>query len=151
MKFIIGLFAAIGVLAVLTVIAGVVLIGYGISSFPEKPEYANRDVIEKKYSKDLAIINGEIKSEKFNFKNKLSSDILAVFEDNTEILKKHQYTGKSYSLSNDSGVGTLKKNKTIIDCIVYTIKDKEKSYYIYILDRNKPTQNDSPKSPLPSK
>lgn len=147
MKFIIGLFAIIGVMAVLTVIAGVVLIGYGISSISEIPEYANRDGVEKKYSKDLAII----KSENFNFKNKLSSDILAVYEDNTEILKKHQYTGKSYSLSNDSGVGTLKKNKTTIDCIVYAIKEKEKSYYIYILDHNKPAQKEASKSPLPSK
>ena len=152
MKFIVGFFAVIGVLAVLIVIGGVVFIGYGISSLSEKPEYANKDAIEKKYSKDLAIIKSEIKSEKFNFKNKLSSDILAVYDGQTERLKKYKYTGKSYSLSGDSGIGTLKDNKVIIDCVVYEIKEKEQSYYIYILDHNKPAQqNEVSKSPLPTR
>lgn len=137
MKILIGCLAFIGVLVVIAIIGSVLLVGYGFANFPKKPTYANREEIEKQFSKDLIILNSEIKNNKFDFKNKLSPDVLAIYEDDKDILKLKEYTGKSYFITNDSGVGTLTSSGNKIDCIVYTIKNNEKSYNIYFIDRQK--------------
>ena len=108
MKKIIGCLALIGLMVLLSVGGCIALIGYGISSLPDIPKYANAEQITTKYQKELNLIKDKISSNKISELDKqLPQEIYAIYKADEELLKRHEMNGKSHLLVNHAGVGIL--------------------------------------------
>jgi len=145
MKYVVGCLALIGLGIVLTVGGCLGLIGYGIASMPKIPDYATRIAVEKIYAKDLKLIDQGIKDGKIEgLAKEVSSDIVAIYTDHQEVLKRLKVTSDSYHTANGIGVGTLQSNTENYKCIVYEMKNGDAAYDIFIVDHA------APEKPAPS-
>jgi hypothetical protein len=120
MRVIIGCLAAIGLVAVLVVAGCVGLIGLGIASAAKAvPPYATREGIGRRHASDLAHIDEAVARRSFTgLADRLSTEAMAVYVGDEEVLARHRITGRSHTMINGGGVGTLTADGTTHACVV---------------------------------
>src|SRR5580658_6584516 len=124
MKYLFGCLALVGLIIILAIGGCLGLLGYGIASIPKIPDYATRIAIENQYAKDLKIIDHGIRNGRIEaLSNEVSSDIVAIYTNDKDVLKRHKITSESYHTSNGVGVGTLQSNTANFQCIIYQLKN----------------------------
>jgi hypothetical protein len=139
MKYIIGCLALVGLVIILAVGGCLGMIGYGIAAIPKIPDYVSRIAIEKQYAKDLKLIDQGIRSGKLDaLAKEVSSDIVAIYMDHKDVLKKVKFTSDSYHISNGIGVGELQANTENFQCVVYEMTNGDATYAIFIVDHGPP-------------
>jgi hypothetical protein len=136
MKIIIGCLAVIGLLAVLTVGGCLGLVGLVFSSMPTIPPYATTEKIEQAYKKDLAIIEQYLDKKDATLLSQLSTDVYALYDDDDELLKRHEINEKSFIIFNGAGNGKLTIGRQKIICMTYSMKSGERNYQVFIFDKN---------------
>lgn len=135
MKKIIGCFALIGLMILLAVGGCIALIGYGISSLPEIPKYANAEQIRTKYQQELNLIKDKIIENKISELDKqLPQEIYAIYKADEELLKRHEMNGHSHLIVNNAGVGILHISPKKVQCMAYELNCQKADYIIFIYD-----------------
>jgi flagellar biosynthesis component FlhA len=137
MKYLIGCLAGVGLVVILFMAGCMGLIGFGLASIPKKPPYANVDIIEKEYESDLQKIRINVEANTASLNSSLSKEVIAIYDEDKEILGRIKAKDKSYFISNGSGTGTVDVNGTNVNCVVYEVKINAKAYRVFIIDRRK--------------
>jgi hypothetical protein len=139
MKYLFGCLALVGLIVILAIGGCLGLLGYGIASIPKIPDYATRIAIENLYAKDLKIIDQGIRSRRIEaLSSEVSSDIVAIYTKDKDVLGKFHITSQSLHTSNGIGVGTLQSNTANFQCIIYQLKNGDDTYDIFIVDHGPP-------------
>ena len=137
MRFVIGCLAAVGLLVILAVAGCFGLVGFGIFHAAHKPAYAEKDAIEKDYREDLAKITTVASSGAPAFgKAGLSAAILAVYDEDKDLLGRYRGAAKNYSIFNGSGTGSLEQDGVATRAIIYEIELHERTYKVFIADNH---------------
>ncbi len=137
MRFVVGCLAVIGFLVILAVSGCLGLIGFGLFHAAHKPAYAEKQAIEKDYQEDLAKISAELSNGTPNFRNaRLSNDILAIYDEDVDLLGRYKGAAKNYTILNGSGTGSLERSGTTNTAIIYVITIQDKAYKVFIADRH---------------
>lgn len=110
MRVVIGCLALIGLVAVLLVGGCIGLIGIGVASAVQDiPSYATREELERRHAADLAHIRDALGRGSFaGLAGQVSDEVLAIYRDRAEVLKRHDISGRSHTVFNGGGVGSLR-------------------------------------------
>ncbi|MBA3938567.1 MAG: hypothetical protein H0X38_14000 [Planctomycetes bacterium] len=137
MRYVVGCLAAVGLLVILAVAGCMGLIGFGLFHAAHKPAYAEKQAIEKDYQEDLAKITTALSSGTHDVtKAGLSTDILAIYDGDDDLLGASKGATKNYAIFNGSGTGTLERSGTSIPAIIYESTIQDKVYKVFIADRH---------------
>ena len=119
MRFILGCLALIGLGVIVTIAGCFGLIGFGVASLAKIPAHVTNQFIEHRYAPDLTLIEAAVNKGSFDGLEKtVSADVLAIYHDSHDQLKKLEISGQSYSVMNGVGIGTLHTAIKTYDCLV---------------------------------
>lgn len=141
MRVVIGCLAAFGLAVVLLVAGCVGLIGFGVvSAVKDMPSYATHEEISRRHAADLALIREALAARSFaGLAERVSGEVVAIYHADEEVLKRHVISGRSYSVINGGGVGTLTSGATTFACEVVKLDQPptQPDCLVFFLDRQK--------------
>jgi hypothetical protein len=146
MRVVIGCLAAIGLVVVLLVAGCFGLLGVGIyRSVKSIPPYATHEEISRRHAADLALIAKAIETRDFsNLAQGISANVLAVYRDrdggheDEELLQRHPVAGRSFTILDRAGAGSLTANGRTLACVVILLhapSGRNEDYTVFILDQ----------------
>lgn len=141
MRVVIGCLAAIGLVVVLLVAGCAGLVGIAFTLADDIPPYATREAIQRRHAGDLALIQAAIDTRDYShLQERLSPAVLAIYRDDAELLRRHALSGKSYTIVNGGGVGTLTAKGRTVACEVTTLETADApldDYVVFFVDRQR--------------